>query len=155
MPCEALRKSCAILDLAQSDSSATLRLRASAVTDMAVLSGLSLVTWEMIPPEWFLSPEALSEWMAWAAAHAPDDPALPIVRRICVELPDCSLAWEYHDAYLAATQHRTDLVPCLISSLEQWNDRPTQLAAVMGRLIQGLPPTTVICAIAGRESAQH
>ena len=117
---------------------------------MAVFPGSAFVMWDMIPAEWLRSPEREREWLASVAHLAPGDPGVPLIRLVCVELPDCALSWAYQDAYLAAAALRSDLVPPMISSREQWDDRKEQMVDVIWRLLNSCPPMVAVCAVAAR-----
>ena len=110
-------------------------------------SSSELVTWDMVPSVWLFSPEQERTWLREMAKLSPE-PAEELERRVCVELPDCPPAWRYHDEYLAALAHRDDLVPVLVSSREQWNDRREALCEVVWSLMHRRPPTMAFCAVA-------
>ena len=117
---------------------------------MASIPPPAFVTWDMIPAVWLLSPEQESKWLSEIAHLAPGETAQTLERHVCIELPDCPPAWEYQQAYIAASTTRSDLVTPMITSREQWESRPEQLLDVIWRLLHGLPPMVAVCVIAGR-----
>ena len=91
------------------------------------------VTKPMIPASHDLTPQQEEAFLlASSQAHGVAPGAL--VRMIAVELPDTHTAWEYHAAYTEASKSRDDLVPPAITSKEQWDGRPNELARVVACL---------------------
>ena len=91
------------------------------------------VTKSMIPASHDLTPQQEETFLlASSEAHGVAPGAL--VRMIAVELPDTHTAWEYQAAYTDAAKSRDDLVPPAITSREQWDSRPDELARVVACL---------------------
>ena len=98
------------------------------------------VTKPMIPASHDLTPQQEEAFLlASSQAHGVAPGAL--VRMIAVELPDTHTAWEYQAAYTEAAKSRDDLVPPAITSKEQWDGRPNELARVVACLWAREAPT--------------
>ena len=52
-----------------------------------------LVTWDMIPSCWILTPDQEAQWLEEVARLAPGDTPQTLERHVCIELPDCPPAW--------------------------------------------------------------
>ena len=91
------------------------------------------VTSSMVPMCHDLTPQQEEAFLR-ASSEAHGVPPGSLQRMIAVELPDTHAAWEYQAAYVEAAKIRNDLVPPAITSREQWDDRPEELARVVACL---------------------
>lgn len=106
------------------------------------------VTKDMIPEVWRFAEEQENEWLVRVAGHMPGETPRSLQRIFAVELPGFPISYAYQEAYRAASVDRDDLVMPLITSREQWSDRPAAAAGVIRCLLEGIPPTVAFCAIA-------
>ena len=130
-----------------------IRLELGATFQRAMEPAFALVTWDMIPPEWILTPEQEAIWIGHVIHRLPGETPQTVQRLVCFELPDCPLSYMYQRKYMAAAATREDLVPPMITSQEQWRDRPGKLVEIIACLLTGRPPAVSICAILGRRPA--
>ena len=107
-----------------------------------------LVTKDMIPPVWLLTPEQEQEWIVHVAPRLEGADPGSLRRMVVLELPDVGLAWEYRAAYVNAAKRRDDLVIPVITSQEQWHGREQQAMEVVRRLVQGDAPAIAFRAVA-------
>ena len=98
------------------------------------------VTWDMIPPVWIYTRAQERAWLEEIASYYPGKSPRSLERHVAIELPDCPLAWEYQEAFRAASQECGDLVPVLITDRSQWEGRNEQMVEVLGRLLARVPP---------------
>ena len=94
-----------------------------------------------------MTPDQERQWVLEAAARMQVTPER-VRRFVVIELPDCPLSWRYHGLFVAASASRNDLVTPVITSWEQWESRPQELALALSLLLAGRPPVAVFAAIA-------
>ena len=117
------------------------------------MAAFQFVTKDMIPREWGLSPQQEKVFLQESAAIHKEPPD-GLERMVAVELPDTFTAWAYQEAYVEAAKVRADLVPPVITSEDQWRDRPDELAKVVTCLWDREPPAVAFVAFAVKKQRE-
>ena len=110
--------------------------------------GPALVTKDMVPRQWLMTPQQEHEWLLCVASRLPGSDPDAMRRLVAIELPDIKPAWQYQETYQQAAGQRDDLVTPIVTSWEQWRGREDVLCEIVKHLWEGTAPAVVFVAVA-------